>query len=76
MKKHVCVVLIMISCTAASSQLKWIMVDSLFGELPSSFHVYKTTDSLDGKPNIAYYIEAGLKDKKLEFTVDTTYKEG
>jgi exopolysaccharide biosynthesis protein len=49
-------------------------VDSLFGNLPASVHVYKTTSLLDGKPNIAYYLEADLKDKKLEFTVDTTYQ--
>ena len=55
-------------------QLKWQNVDSLFQPLPSSVHVYKTTDLLDGKPNIAYYVEADLKDKKLDFTVDTTYQ--
>jgi len=55
-------------------QLKWQNVDSLFQPLPPSVHVYKTTDLLDGKPNIAYYVEADLKDKKLDFTVDTTYK--
>lgn len=55
------------------AQLKWVRVDSLFGKLPSSVHVYKTTDSLDGKPNIAYYVEADLKDEQLEFTADTTH---
>lgn len=55
-------------------QLKWENVDSLFQPLPSSVHVYKTTSLLDGKPNIAYYVEANLKDKRLEFTVDTTYQ--
>ena len=55
-------------------QLKWVNVDSLFQPLPASIHVYKTTDPLDGKPNIAYYLEADLKDKKLDFTVDTTFK--
>ena len=55
-------------------QLKWQNVDSLFQPLPPSVHVYKSTDLLDGKPNIAYYVEADLKDKKLDFTVDTTYK--
>jgi exopolysaccharide biosynthesis protein len=35
--------------------------------------VYKTTDSLDGKPNIAYYVIADLKDKRLDFTTDTTH---
>ena len=56
------------------AQLKWQNVDSLFQPLPASVHIYKTTDLLDGKPNIAYYLEADLKDKKLEFTVDTTFK--
>lgn len=55
-----------------SGQSKWINVDSLFGPLPTSVHVYKSTDMLDGEPNIAYYVEADLKDKKLEFTTDTT----
>ncbi len=55
-------------------QLKWLNVDSLFQPLPSSIHVYKTTDLLDGKPNIAYYVEADLKDKKLDYTTDTTYQ--
>lgn len=36
--------------------------------------MYKTSSLIDGKPNIAYYLEADLKDKNLEFTVDTTYK--
>lgn len=56
------------------SQLRWINVDSLFQPLPPSVHVYNTTDLLDGKPNIAYYVEADIKDKKIDFTVDTTYK--
>ncbi len=56
------------------AQLQWQNVDSLFQPLPPSVHVYKTTSLLDGKPNIAYYVEADLKDKKLEFTVDTTYQ--
>ena len=58
----------------SSAQLKWQNVDSLYQPLPASVHVYKTNDLLDGKPNIAYYVEADLKDKKLDFTVDTTYK--
>src|SRR5688572_23677176 len=54
------------------AQLRWTNMDTSFGNLPSTVHVYKTTDSLDGKPNIAWYIEADLKDKSLEFTTDTT----
>ena len=56
------------------AQIKWINVDSLFGNLPASVHVYKTTDPLEGKPNIAYYVEADLKDRRLNFTSDTTHK--
>ncbi len=56
------------------AQLKWQNVDSLYQPLPPSVHVYKTTSLLDGKPNIAYYVEADLKDKKLDFIADTTYK--
>lgn len=55
------------------SQVKWQNVDTAFGKLPKNFHVYKTTDSLDGKPFIAYYAEAKLKDPKLKFTTDTSF---
>lgn len=54
------------------AQQKWINVDSAFQPLPANFHVYKTTDSLDGKPFIAYYAEAKLEDKHFNFTADTT----
>ncbi len=69
-----CILLITLTRFESKAQVKWINVDSLFGPLPSSVHVFKTTDLLDGKPNIAYYVEADLKDKALEFTTDTTYK--
>lgn len=54
------------------SQVNWVNVDSLYQPLPSTVHVYKTTSLLDGKPNIAYYVIADLKDKQLDFTVDTS----
>jgi hypothetical protein len=53
-------------------QVKWINVDTAFGILPATVQVFKTTDSLNGKPFIAYYVKAKLKDKKLDFTDDTT----
>jgi hypothetical protein len=52
------------------SQLKWKNVDSLYQPLPPSIHVYFSNDSLDGKPNIAYYAEVNLKDKNLNFTTE------
>jgi len=54
------------------AQVKWVNVDSLYAPFPASVHVFKTTDSLDGKPFIAYYVKAKLKDRQLDFTVDTT----
>ena len=51
-----------------SAQLKWVNVDNLYQPLPKSVHVYYSNDSIDGKPNIAYYVEAVLKDKALDFT--------
>jgi len=55
------------------AQLKWENIDSLYQPLPPSVHIYKTTSSLDGKPNIAYYLIADLKDKQLIFDTDTTF---
>jgi hypothetical protein len=74
MKKQLALLIFLFCIKFSTAQLKWINVDSEFGNLPSSVHVYKTTDSLDGKPNIAYYVEADIKNKKLEFTTDTTYQ--
>jgi len=54
------------------AQVKWVNLDSLYAPLPASVHVFKTTDSLDGKPFIAYYVKARLKNRQLDFTVDTT----
>ena len=51
----------------AGAQVRWHNADSMFGPLPAGFHVYRTTDSLDGKPNIAWYAEADLKAKNLDF---------
>lgn len=73
MKKGIIFFFGWVFATAAMAQVKWENADSLFGELPSSFHVFKTTTTLDGKPNTAWYVEADLKDKSLQFTTDTTY---
>ena len=64
--------LLIINCSGLNAQLKWVNVDSLYQPLPASVHVFKSTDSLDGKPNIAYYVIADLKDKKILFDADTT----
>lgn len=55
----------------SSAQLRWQNVDSLYQPLPSSVHVYFTDTPIDTGKFRAYYLIADLKDKKLEFTVDT-----
>jgi hypothetical protein len=65
-------VLLVITAPFCFAQVKWVNVDSLYAPLPPSVHVFKTTDSVDGRPNIAFYVIADLKDKRLDFTVDTT----
>jgi len=59
--------------TNTSAQLHWTLVDSLYQPLPEGVHVYRTEDSLDGKPNKAFYVSAALQDRSLEFLADTTF---
>lgn len=65
--------LLTICCTfSASAQLKWSRAhDSLSAGLPSSIKIFYTNDPLEGKPFIAYYIEADLKDRSLVYTTQT-----
>jgi hypothetical protein len=64
-------VLGLLTANTCYGQALWQNVDSLFQPLPPSVHVYKTTSLLDGQPNVAYYVEADLADKKLDFITDT-----
>ncbi len=57
-----------------NAQVKWKSVNAEYAPLPAAFNVYKTTDSLDGKPFVAYYAIAGLKNTQLQFSVDTASK--
>lgn len=73
LKKMLLQFLLALVLVPAYSQVSWVNVDSLFGSLPSSIHVYRTTDPLDGKPNIAYYLIADINDKDLSFESDTSH---
>lgn len=64
-------ILILFSVLSSSAQLKWVNVDSVYQPLPSSVHVYFTDSPVDTGKFRAYYLIADLKDKNLEFTVDT-----
>ena len=64
--------LLIVNSIAVNAQLKWTNVDSLYQPLPSSVHVYFTNEPIDTAPFRAYYLIADLKDKKINFTADTT----
>jgi hypothetical protein len=55
-----------------NAQNVWLNVDSIFGPLPDYVHVFRTNDSLEGKPNIAYYVKIPLRSKGIVFDADTT----
>ncbi len=66
--------LLLLLSFGTNAQLAWTRMDTAFGDLPASVHIYRTTSNLDGKPNIAWYLEADTRDKALEFFTDTTYQ--
>ncbi|MBO9562816.1 MAG: phosphodiester glycosidase family protein [Niastella sp.] len=72
MKNNLLGCLFSLMYVSSFAQLDWRRVDSAFGKLPSSVQVYKTTDSLNGHPFIAYLVVASLKDRKLEFTTQVS----
>jgi hypothetical protein len=72
MQRVFIVILFFTHSFTAHCQLKWLAADSVNNQLPNGLKLYYTNDSLDGKPNIAYYIEADLKAEHLIFDVDTT----
>ena len=70
-----CLIVFLLTVSFSSiAQTHWKNLDSIYQPLPASVHVYKSTDSIDGKPDVVYYVIADLKDKRLNFTTDTTYK--
>ncbi|MEO6611325.1 MAG: phosphodiester glycosidase family protein [Chitinophagaceae bacterium] len=59
-------------CLSSFGQLKWQNVDSLYQPLPAGVHIYFTDNPIDTAPFRAYYFIADIKDKRLEFTTDTS----
>lgn len=75
MKVHSTFLLIIFLLAGSGStraQLKWINVDSLYGPLPTGVHVYRSVSPIEGKPGNAYYLEAPLKNRELDFYADTS----
>ena len=76
MKKHFlisCFLILILNFLPGTgrAQLKWTRVDSGYGQLPHSIQLYKTTDSLNGRPFIAMYAYINLRDRRLELTTQT-----
>ena len=66
--------LFVLSSYPSFAQIKWQNVDSLYKPLSKTVHVYFTDDAIDTGKFKAFYLIADLKDKKLDFTTDTTFK--
>ena len=58
--KEIIAFVLVLSPIFIKAQVRWQNVDSLFKPLPPTVHVFYNNNSLDGKPNIAYYVSAEL----------------
>jgi hypothetical protein len=52
----------------AAAQWNWTNVDSSFGDLPPSIHVYYTETPTEAKPNKAYYVSIDMNDRSVNFS--------
>jgi hypothetical protein len=71
-KPIICFLALIPLFSVGQNQLQWKNVDSLYAPLPSSVHVYFTEQAINTAPVRAFYLIADLKDKKLDFTTDTS----
>lgn len=74
MKRSLFTLFFLLKVAVVSAQLVWQNVDSLYQPLPKSVHIYYTDTKIDTSPFKAYYVIADLKNRKLNFTADTTYQ--
>jgi len=61
-------ILFLLTPFLSNSQVNWKNVDTAFAPLPNGLHVFYSNDSIEGKPSIAYYLSAELKEKHFDFT--------
>ncbi len=61
-------ILFFLNNSFSNAQVRWHRVDTGFGQLPPSIKLFKSTDSLNGRPFIGWYLEADLNDRQLDFT--------
>ena len=73
MKKTTLLFIFLLIIIATQAQLHWKRIDTFQTPMPIGLRLFYTNDSIEGKPNIAYYIEADLNNADLIFDVDTTF---
>ena len=73
MKKISLLFIFLLIIIATQAQLLWKRIDTFQTPMPTGLQLFYTNDSIEGKPNIAYYIEADLNNADLIFDVDTTF---
>ncbi|NML21514.1 phosphodiester glycosidase family protein [Pseudoflavitalea sp. G-6-1-2] len=64
-------ILIFLNAPFSFGQIDWKRADDSYGQLPAGIKLFFSKDSLNGRPFVGYFIEADLKDKKLNFTTQT-----
>ncbi len=72
MRSVLLIAIILIGHIQLSAQIRWANVDQLYAPLPASVHIFTSNDSIGGKPNRCFYIEADLKDKALDFATQVS----
>lgn len=53
---------------AGKAQYSWVKADTSFGVLPQGVELFYSNDSLDGKPNKAFYCKVPIKNRDLIFS--------
>ncbi|NDC76565.1 MAG: hypothetical protein EBZ67_01580, partial [Chitinophagia bacterium] len=72
MNRNILSGLLSLLAMSGSAQLSWTNLDAGFPGLPAGIHVYRSETPIDGRPNIAWYVEARLSDRSLRFDTDST----
>ncbi len=62
----------LLSGNSLQAQQSWVSATAEFGKLPKGMQLFKSKDSLDGKPFLAYYAMVNLNNKKRKLAVDTS----
>ena len=73
MKKISLLFIFLLIIIATQAQLHWKRIDTFQTPMPTGLQLFYTNDTIEGKPNIAYYIEADLNNTDLIFDVDTSF---